>query len=370
MLRTMRAHLATWLRGLGIWTLVALVFMTQGYLTRVAAGEPITIARQALGELFTFLPWVILWPFVLAAVRRFPLEGPRRLAHLPVLLAAGALVSGAHVIIGVTAASFARPEPITATGLAASIVATLPRAFGAPLAVYAALVAVFHADAWRRASEARALRQSQLEATLVRAELGLLRMQLHPHFLFNTLHSVSALMARDVPGARRMLAGLSELLRLSLESDGGERVALAREIAYLEHYITIQKMRFPDRLHVDVRLTDGAGSAQVPRLLLQPIVENAIRHGLEPRTAPVEIVIGAERRGDRLRLSIDDDGAGLPAGRPLREGVGLGNTRARLAKIYGDAHDFTIAERPGGGVSVTIALPFTTAAEPLEDAEA
>ncbi|MFY0531400.1 response regulator [Nannocystis pusilla] len=167
-------------------------------------------------------------------------------------------------------------------------------------------MAVAHALAFRRDADRRA---AALEAALVRAERDRLRMQLHPHFLFNTLHAVSALMTRDVAGARRMIAGLSELLRVSLDDD--DDVPLARELEILGLYLDIQRTRFADRLSITLDVDPEAHAARVPKLLLQPLVENAIRHGVEPRAGGGTVGLEARRLGDRLLLRLRDDGAGL-----------------------------------------------------------
>ncbi|MCY1062414.1 histidine kinase [Nannocystis sp. SCPEA4] len=343
----------TLLRALGLWLAVVAVFAGKTWLSLRVIDRSAPLGDIVVAELLTFFPWLVLAPLVFAAARRFPAVGPRNVA---VLLVVGVGLALVHVVLGVALGALVGGEPLTPSEFAEQVRQTIARAVGPHLVVYAALVAAAHALAFRRDAEARARRAAALEAALARAELDRLRMQLHPHFLFNTLHAVSALMTSDVAGARRMIAGLSELLRVSLDDDDDD-VPLARELEILNLYLRIQQTRFADRLTVTIDVEPEARAARVPKLLLQPLVENAIRHGIEPLAAGGAIGLRARRRGDRLVLAIVDDGAGLKA-RDTRDGVGLGNTRARLEKAYPGDHQFTLAAQPDGGVAVTIDLPY------------
>jgi len=212
------------------------------------------------------------------------------------------------------------------------------------------------ATSFSRATEER----EQLEARLARAQLQSLRLQLHPHFLFNTLNTINALIGTDRHAAERVISGLSELLRMSLSSASEQEVTLAKELELLAHYIEIQQIRFQDRLTVNFRIDPDARYALVPNLMLQPLVENAIRHGIAPRAAPGHVVVTAARRGDRLELSVVDDGVGEKASRDHRDGVGLGNTRARLLSLYGSDHRFEAGGASAGGFAVHIEIPYRT----------
>ena len=212
------------------------------------------------------------------------------------------------------------------------------------------------ATSFSRATEER----EQLEARLARAQLQSLRLQLHPHFLFNTLNTINALIGTDRHAAERVISGLSELLRMSLSSASEQEVTLAKELELLAHYIEIQQIRFQDRLTVNFRIDPEARYALVPNLMLQPLVENAIRHGIAPRAAPGHVVVTAARRGDRLELSVVDDGVGEKASRDHRDGVGLGNTRARLLSLYGSEHRFEAGGASAGGFTVHIEIPYRT----------
>jgi two-component system, LytTR family, sensor kinase len=232
------------------------------------------------------------------------------------------------------------------------------------LLLYWMFVGIGHAMLLARRSRERALRESRLEAQLAQAQLGALEAQLHPHFLFNTLHSLSELVHRDVEAADRMIVRLSELLRRTLASSPGQRVALREELDLLAPYLEIEQLRFGDRLSVEWAIEPAALPARVPHWILQPLVENALRHGLGPRAAPGRLRIAARVDGGRLALEVSDDGVGLgrPAERTAGSGVGVANTRARLRQLHGDQGRFELAPAPGGGARATIEIPFEAAA--------
>ncbi len=210
----------------------------------------------------------------------------------------------------------------------------------------------------RRFSES-AREREELQSRLDQARLQALRLQLQPHFLFNTLNTITALVHRDPPSAERMVTGLSELLRVSLGTAGDQEVRLDRELEVLRHYLDIQLVRFSDRLSVRFDIDPAARDAMVPSLLLQPLVENAIKHGISPRVAPGHLHIIVKRNNETLSLEVGDDGVGTRSPE-LSEGVGLGNARARLASLYGGQHRLDAGPRPGGGFTVNIEIPFYT----------
>lgn len=206
------------------------------------------------------------------------------------------------------------------------------------------------------------LKAAQLEARLIETELKALRQQMHPHFLFNTMNTI-AVLVREGRNAEAvsLLARLSSLLRMSLDNTGVPEVTLQQELDFLAHYLEIQKARFSDRLNVTVKVEPQALAARIPNLLLQPIVENAILHGIAPKSEPGHVDVSARVDGDRLCLEVRDDGPGIPNGSVrAREGVGLANTRERLSKIYGSRTQLTLNSEPGQGVLVQIVLPYRT----------
>jgi two-component system, LytTR family, sensor kinase len=211
-------------------------------------------------------------------------------------------------------------------------------------------------------------RAAALETQVVQARLGALKMQLQPHFLFNTLNAVVSLVrARRGREAEDTLAHLSDLLRWVLDDREQQEVPLARELEYVRLYLAVERVRFADRLRVDLRIAPDALDAAVPHLCLQPIVENAIRHGIEASASAGEIVIAAERKGAMLVVAVEDDGPGFRSLRPP-VGIGLANTRLRLAELYGDRASMTMANALEGGAIVTLTLPYRECDEPVTPA--
>jgi signal transduction histidine kinase len=235
---------------------------------------------------------------------------------------------------------------------------------------YLFLVGLAHAMAYRRESEERALNAARLETRLVEAQLQSLQRQLHPHFLFNTLNTISGLMRTDVNAADRMMDRLGDLLRATLHTSNVQEVPLRDELDLLQKYVDIEQTRFGPRLNVRLHVTPETLDARVPSLLLQPLLENAVRHGIAPHARPGFIVVDAARDRNRLRITVRDSGDGVPADRLtlLNHGVGLANTRARLQHLYPGDHDFVFSNIEAG-FSVTVAIPFVVerhlAAEPV-----
>jgi signal transduction histidine kinase len=227
------------------------------------------------------------------------------------------------------------------------------------LMTYLFLIGLAFALAYRRESEARALNTSQLETRLVEAQLQALQRQLHPHFLFNTLNTVSGLIRTDPNAADTMIDRLGDLLRMTLHKSGIQEVSLKEELDVLGKYVEIERTRFGDRLTIDMRVQPETLDAQVPSLVLQPLVENAIRHGIAPNARPGCIAVHADRDDDELVLQVLDNGDGLPPDRlmALNRGVGLDNTRARLEHLYRDRFEFTFTNLERG-FCVTIRIPF------------
>jgi hypothetical protein len=228
--------------------------------------------------------------------------------------------------------------------------------FHLALLIYWVLLAVLRGMASRHSLRDERVRNAQLETQLTQTQLQVLRMQLQPHFLFNTLNAISALTLADPAQAKRMIVRLSDFLRLTLEERHAQQVSLAREMQCLESYLGIQEVRFQDRLVTRLDIGD-VGSALVPSLILQPLVENALRHGLLAKTGGGELRVSARRVGAELQLQVEDDGLGLPE-IGLVEGVGLRNTRERLQAMFGDTAVMDLQRREGGGTRVALRFPF------------
>lgn len=251
---------------------------------------------------------------------------------------------------------------LTASGMAGDLPTPGPfrkRRWSAVLdgLAFVALIGLAHAGVFHRRYREREQQAAILESRLNQARLRALQAQLQPHFLFNTLNGIATLLRRDPATAEEMLLSLSELLRISLSSSHRQEIPLREELDFLGRYLAIQRMRFGDRLQVAQEIEASAMDCLVPALLLQPLVENAIRHGLEPSGQPGKLRIAAAREGEWLRLTLEDNGIGLPPGGRNRAGVGLANVRERLATLHGAAQEFDVANRPEGGVVVNIRLP-------------
>ena len=258
--------------------------------------------------------------------------------------------------------------PLLASRLAADLPRPRPPRMGRWSAAldglaYVALIGLAHAGVFHRRYREREQQAALLASRLNEARLHALQAQLQPHFLFNSLNGIATLLRRDPAKAEEMLLSLSELLRVALSSSHRQEIPLREEMDFLGRYLEIQRMRFGDRLQVSEEIDASATDCLVPALLLQPLVENAIRHGLEPSGRPGLLRIAALRKGAWLQITVEDNGVGLPPGESLNAGVGLANVRERLATLHGAAQAFDITQRPEGGVVVSIKLPARTEVE-------
>jgi two-component sensor histidine kinase len=226
--------------------------------------------------------------------------------------------------------------------------------------IYWAIVCVTWVASYYQQLRDRERRTLELEARLMQSNLQTLKAQLQPHFLFNTLNAIASLVRRKPDAAEDMIGSLSDFLRMTLDTAQQHEVPLRREIEFLDLYLEIQRARFGDRLRIKKEIDPAALDVAVPALVLQPLVENSVHHGIEPREAGGTIFIGAQRHETSLRLEIGDDGNGLKRGQlvALREGVGLSNTKARLQELYGESHRFQIAPNSDGGLTVVVELPW------------
>lgn len=316
-----------------------------------------------------WVQWIVLTPLVLYLAYRFPIERNtwRRHAQIHVLgwLAVTVIDTLLYVVTRTLFSWVARPPDVPFwEGVIQLFVSTL----SVDLFVYAAIVAMVQAWAYYQKYQERESQAAQLEGQLAKAQLKALKMQLHPHFLFNTLHAISALMDENVKASREMLALLSQLLRLTLENAEKQEVSLKQEIAFLSHYLEIQQIRFRDRLEVGFEVDPDVMHAQVPNMILQPLVENALDHGAAPDGETSYVTIRAYLRNESLVMEVQDNGPGLSKkdAHSLRNGgIGLRNTRERLAQLYGPAQQLTLKRPQEGGTQVSVTIPFYTKADTL-----
>ena len=344
--------------GLAVfWTLVGLAFASQFYLSSTLLGRSVTWGQAISYSLGDWYVWAFLSVPILVLARRFPPEGgaPWRTAgiHLVAALVASLVYVVIRSLVG-QVHSLLIDEPVTFAEIFRPL---LVKTFPFNLLVYGVIISISHAIDYYRKYHERTVHTLELEKHLAEARLQALLRQLKPHFLFNTLNGIASLMHSDVDAADRMLVRLGELLRLTMSHPGQPLTRLSDEIAFIEKYLEIERIRFRDRLAVTYEIEPAALDAEVPSLLLQPLVENAIRHGIEPHARAGRLVLTARRTPGFLELEVRDNGAGQPAGGFTRVGIGIGNTRARLNELYGDRHRFELANHPDGGLIVRVILP-------------
>ena len=349
------------LASLAFWTAVGLVFAGQFALMQLGSDRRMPLHQLVVGELVSWVPCALLTPAIVAAALRLRAAGlslPRVLLFHLIGAALFVVVGGALMGTVENLLPWTRPE--TAVAAAGS---GILRYLGPDLLIYCQVVAATEAFAHAWESRRRGIAVATYARQLAEARLHVLSAQLQPHFLFNTLHAISALVYEDPARAERLIARLSEMLRLTLRS--GTRVETTRveERALLRRYAEIQEARYGERLRVAFEVEPGVRGAMVPRLILQPLVENAIRHGITRRITPGRVDVRAWEGGGRLHLAVCDDGVGLPAS--LREGVGLGITRARLRQLYGTEQRVDLRSPPGGGAVCALSIPLRLA-EPAE----
>jgi signal transduction histidine kinase len=303
--------------------------------------------------------WTLLTPAVLFLGRRFRFVAGGRIRALAVHVVSGFFFATAHVGLYVIASmvigAVAGGEPLAESWSRVSFPTRMHIEW--ELTIYWALVGLAQALEYSREARERAVVAAELEAKLAQAQLQVLHQQLHPHFLFNTLQSIAALVHRDQNEADRMIERLADLLRLTLGAGNAGEVPLRRELEHVACYLDIERANMGSRLQVSTAVDADTLSAAVPTLLLQPIVENAVRHGIAPRASGGLVTIHGRREGDLLELHVVDNGVGLSANAQAT-GIGIANTRQRLARLYGSRQMLTISPNPVQGVTVTIRLPF------------
>jgi len=338
------------------WTLVGAFGLTQGWLGALFGGQPWPGMRFVAWNLESVWLWAAFTPPMFWLAARYPLERglrARNLAlHAAFALGFAVLDLGGDVVFGPLLGGYR---------------GTLAQRFFGKLFInvfsYAAVVGIAHAVQYHRALTVKREREAALESELLKARLQALEMQIHPHFLFNTLHAVASLIrVKEDQAAIRMLVGLSDLLRIALRNRDAQEVPLREELDFARRYLEVEGIRFEDRLRVAIDVApDAPLDALVPNLILQPLVENAIRHGVEARAAAGLVHVEVAREGEMLRLRVTDDGPG-PRANGRRGGVGLGNTRERLAHLYGAAHRFELAPGEDGGAVALVEIPLRLAA--------
>jgi two-component system, LytTR family, sensor kinase len=350
-------RLRWWAAGAAAWTLLALLSALQSAVFLRTIGEPVVWRTLVPGRLVDWYTCAVFTPVYFWMSRHWPLDRRRWPRHLPLWLAAtGVFVVLKYAMLAplVPLLDPRRPAPGFGRLLASNFISET--------IIFWVLAGVVHAVVFYRRSREHELRAARLQTQLSEAQLEALGAQLHPHFLFNALQGVSTLIHRDARAADEMLTRLGELLRLTLQRGGRHEVPLDEELVLLGHYLAVIEVRFQDRLAVTLDVPDELRAALVPHFVLQPLVENALQHGIARRGGRGRVEVAAACAGDELLLSVTDDGPGLGDGARgfPREGIGLSNTRRRLAQLYGARAALAVDAAPGGGLRVALRLPHHT----------
>lgn len=353
-------------RGLvaaGVWTAIGCIFA----LPALAGGGD--ARRYLLMSFAQWWSWGLLAPLITAADRRLPFSGKQPARRLCVHLILSLLFTAAYIHLFAAARAALGLGAWRALFDAGTLVSALRGMFLWSWLVYWLLIGAWQAYQYYERYLSGELRMERLERQFAEARLQALRMQLDPHFLFNALNTISSQVERNPKLARGILERLGNLLRLSLETRDKQEIPLAEEMAFLEHYLAIQSIRFGDRLRIETQISPEVRYAAVPSLFLQPLVENAIRHGISGRASGGTVVISARNVQGRLQIRVLDDGAGLPAGWTLEEsaGLGLSITRDRIAGLHAGEGVFSVRRRDEGGTEVEISLPLRPTGEDGDD---
>jgi two-component system LytT family sensor kinase len=345
------------------WTLVSIIFAGISYAAAIGENNKEFGFVSALRlNLVQFYLWAILSPLVFRFSRRFPIElRPLNVRNLLLYFPALISFAGIHQVIHLAVLWSIIPRwRQKYPALIDCYRAYFAFGFYIDLIIALLIVIAVHALLYYQSFRASELAQSSLKAQLAQAQLRALKMQLHPHFLFNTLHSISSLVLEDAPKANSMIARLGDFLRLTVDNSEQQLVTLKEETEFLRCYLDIEQVRFGDRLTVAFELEPQTLSAQVPHLILQPVVENAIQHAIAPRAARGHINIEAKRLNSLLRVAISDNGPGIGSNANSlgKKCVGLSNVRSRLQQFYGPDFRFELMNAGDGGLNVVIEIPF------------
>ena len=348
----------------GVWGLLAMLLAGTSALERMTLGLPARFWHTLRFGAMDYGVWALLTPLIFYLAHKFPFQRRGLIRTISLHFCFYLLLTLAHELlaqwVGIPAGA---PESYRGSPFRFRFISSLYN----DLWMYWPAVVIWSLFEYYQRYRERDMRAAQLKEQLARAELQALRNQLHPHFLFNTLNSVTSLMHEDVHAADDMLGDLSHLLRVYLSGNDEQEIPLQRELDLLDTYLRIQKRRFEDRLSSTIDVAESLFDAAVPALLLQPLVENAILHGIAPRPLPGRVEVRVRREGDTLRLEVADDGLGLPS--HARAGIGVSNTCARLRQLYGEHHTFQMKNREPSGVAVVITIPlrFLPAEAQLDD---
>ncbi len=361
----MRKPFRTTIVAISAASVLALLEIFRTSVTQVLEGDRITVTVLLHRVIPMWITVVIASPWCAFMARRFPFRSGRTLRTLFAHLGGAAVFVAVHMTLLLILHSI-RPDR-HAFPSAPALLHTYVFYIAMEMSVYAAIVLVLLLLEARREAAEREVAAARLEQNATEARLESLQAQIRPHFLFNTLNALAVLARRgDGAAVDRAIGDLGELLRASFEAPAGHEIPLAEELAFVERYVALQRLRFADRLEVEWHVEDEARRARVPALLLQPLVENAIEHGLATAQGG-RVSVSARRAGDALEVEVTDEGGGFAGAGGTGRGVGLANTRERLALLYGAAGVLETGDRPGGGGRAMIRIPWRAASPPAGD---
>jgi two-component system LytT family sensor kinase len=338
------------------WSIFGWMMGVQSYVLSSRAGHLVPFGLALEREMVYAYMWALLTPYVLALGRRFPF-GPKiwiknGAFHFCMSLAVALFHKFCYHLV--TMFLEATPQhPFSFQRILEQVYSYID--YG--MMVYWVLLFMDYSMAYYKASREQALRSARLETLLTHAQLQALKMQIRPHFLFNTLNAISVLIQKNPETAREMVLRLSELLRMTLDREHKEEVTLEDEMEFLNRYLQIEKTRFEDRLQVQITIDDAVSHASVPTMILQPLVENAMRHGAAKQREVTMVEIHAERQNGLLLLRVYDNGPGAPDNEII-EGIGFSNIRSRLEQLFGAHHSFNVRNADQGGFQAEITIPF------------
>ena len=350
-----------WITIWAIWTLFGFFFTSQLALQNQLSRNPVPFWQILAWQMVSGYVWFALSPLILWLAQKFPFETHKWKSAVLVHIVASVVIALFQLIIDTFLLTrLGYPPGRQFPSFLAAYQYFIYINLHLSILIYWGVVGIKSAYSYYQKYRERELVTSKLEARLATSRLQVLKMQLHPHFLFNTLNAISELIYKDRESAERMIGDLSDLLRMSFENLEVQEIPLKQELEFLKKYLEIEQMRFHDRLQVEMEISPETLDACVPNMILQPLVENAIKHGIAPRSTGGKIEIGAVRRDESLELSVADNGIGVPFNdvENLSEGVGLSNTRRRLGHLYGERHKFDLQASEARGLRVKLTIPF------------
>ena len=361
--RSGKRRLFTWLLILAAWTLITVIFAGQNYVFARARGRSDHFWHEFLTASTEWYVWAALTPLVLFLSRRFRISSRNRASRIPLHLAFSVLLSFLQLVIQVRLNFLINPGYSMGFGKVLFFFATYKFHFN--LLTYWVIVLLHHGLYYYEQSRKQELAGARMEAELANAQLQALNMQLHPHFLFNTLHAISTLIPDDPAAAQDMVLKLGDLLRATLSKMEQHEVSLQQELELLDCYLAIEQTRFGDRLRINREIAPETLQCAVPTLIFQPLVENAIRHGIAKHRQADQITISAGTENGHLALEVRNRMGKMQGAARQTRGIGLSNTVARLEQLYGNDHTFTMSNTHAG-VSVKITIPILQTGRNIE----